>query len=115
MYVVIFRAKIRADLSESSAREYDRVAQQMRDLAIGTYGCVDFVAMTDNGDELAVSYWPDEASIIAWREDAEHRKAQECGKRDWYIDYSVEVLTIERRYESASTLKDAAKQRGEDK
>jgi heme-degrading monooxygenase HmoA len=100
MYVVIFRASMRKALSEESMNEYTAVATQMRALAMQKYACLDFVSMTENDQELAVSYWLDEASILAWRKDPQHQQAQAQGKLEWYDDYRVEVLSLERRYDS---------------
>jgi heme-degrading monooxygenase HmoA len=100
MYVVIFRASMHKALSEESMNEYTAVATQMRALAMQKYACLDFVSMTENDQELAVSYWLDEASILAWRKDPQHQQAQAQGKLEWYDDYRVEVLSLERRYDS---------------
>ena len=93
MYVVIFRARIRgfdADYSEKSAR--------MRQLALTQFGCLDFHAVTEGDQEVALSYWPDEASIRAWREHPEHVLAQQAGRERWYQSYTVQVAAITREY-----------------
>ena len=93
MYVVIFRARIRA-LDD----EYARVAARMRELALGEFGCMAFHAVTDGRDEVALSWWPSEESIRAWKDHPEHLLAQAAGKERWYETYSVQVATIERQY-----------------
>ncbi len=93
MYVVIFRAKIRA-LDD----EYASVAERMRELALGQFGCLDFHSVTDQNDEIALSYWSDEDSIRAWKLHAEHVLAQQLGKARWYESYVVQVAHITREY-----------------
>lgn len=93
MIVVIFRATIRAVDSE-----YFQVAARMRTLAIEEYGCLAFHAVTEGQTEIALSYWPSEEAIAAWRSHPEHRAAQETGQQRWYESYSVEVATVTRGY-----------------
>lgn len=93
MYVVIFRAKTR-QLDE----EYFTVASRMRELAIEQFGCIEFAAVTEGSNEIALSYWPDEASIIAWKSHAAHQVAQQLGRKRWYDSYSVQIAEISREY-----------------
>jgi len=87
MYVVIVRARIRA-LDD----EYARVAARMRELALREFGCIHFHAVTEGRDEVALSWWPSEESIRAWKEHPEHLLAQAAGRERWYESYSVQVL-----------------------
>ena len=48
---------------------------------------------------ITVSYWRDEASILAWKTVLEHQKAQEKGKHTWYTDYKIHIAKVERDYE----------------
>jgi Uncharacterized enzyme involved in biosynthesis of extracellular polysaccharides len=93
MYVVIFRARVR-----TYDDEYEQVALRMRDLALSEFGCLAFHAVAENGEEIALSYWPDEASIAAWKNHPEHVLAQRVGRERWYESYSVEVAQIARAY-----------------
>jgi heme-degrading monooxygenase HmoA len=93
LFVVIFRAKVR-QLDE----EYSRVAGRMRDLALAQFGCLEFHAVTEGEDEVALSYWPDEQSIRAWRNHPEHVLAQQAGRDRWYVSYSVQVAEVTREY-----------------
>jgi len=93
MHVVIFRAKVR-----SFDAEYSAVAARMRELALTQFGCLDFQALTEGKDEIALSYWPDEASIVAWKAHSEHVLAQQLGRERWYESYIVQVAQIGREY-----------------
>jgi heme-degrading monooxygenase HmoA len=47
---------------------------------------------------ITVSYWRDEAAILAWKRDTEHEKAQRGGREAWYEQYEVRVARVERAY-----------------
>jgi heme-degrading monooxygenase HmoA len=93
MYVVIFRAKVR-----HADDEYAMVAARMRELALNQFGCIEFHAVTEGKDEIALSYWPDEESIRAWKSHSEHVLAQQLGRDRWYESYIVQVAHITREY-----------------
>ncbi|HPF60382.1 MAG TPA: antibiotic biosynthesis monooxygenase [Candidatus Competibacteraceae bacterium] len=94
MFVVIFRAKIR-----QLDAEYVRVAARMRELALSEFGCMEFHAVTEEENEVALSYWPNEESIRAWKAHPEHVAAQEIGRKRWYESYSVQVAEVSREYQ----------------
>jgi heme-degrading monooxygenase HmoA len=93
VFVVIFRAQVR-----QFDDEYSRTAARMRDLAIRQFGCLEFHAVTEGDQEVALSYWPDEQSIRAWRNHPEHVLAQQWGRERWYERYSVQVAEVTREY-----------------
>ncbi len=93
MFVVIFRAKVR-----QFGPEYSAVAARMRELALGQFGCLEFHAVTEGSNEVALSYWPNEDSIRAWKAQAEHVIAQQLGRERWYESYVVQVAQITRQY-----------------
>jgi heme-degrading monooxygenase HmoA len=93
LLVVIFRARVR-ELDD----EYARVAARMRELAITEFGCLEFHAVSEGADEVALSYWPDEDSIRRWRNHPEHLLAQQAGRQRWYESFSVQVAGITREY-----------------
>lgn len=94
-YVVIFRAKVR-----TLGAEYRQVAARMRELALAEFGCLDFHAVTEGADEVALSYWPSEDAIRAWKAHPEHVLAQKAGRERWYESYTIEVARIGRDYRS---------------
>jgi heme-degrading monooxygenase HmoA len=93
VFVVIFRAQVR-----QFDDEYSRTAARMRELAIRQFGCLEFHAVTEGDQEVALSYWPDEQSIRAWRSHPEHVLAQQAGRDRWYERYSVQVAEVTREY-----------------
>lgn len=93
MFVVIFRATARA-----LDADYAATAARLRELALRDFGCLDFIAVTEGEQEIALSYWPDEAHIRAWKQQADHLMAQQLGRERWYGGYTVEIAEITRRY-----------------
>lgn len=93
MHVVIFRAKVR-ELDP----EYSQFAEHLRDLALSQFGCLEFHSLAEGLQEVALSYWPDEAHIRAWKTHAEHLEAQRFGRERWYEAYAVEVAEVTRKY-----------------
>lgn len=93
MFAVIFRATLK-----QSDPAYLQTARRLRELATTRYGCVDFTAVTEGDTEIAISYWEDEAQILAWKQDAEHRVAQAHGRHAWYQAYRVQVVKVLREY-----------------
>lgn len=47
---------------------------------------------------ITVSYWKDEASILAWKANLVHQEAQAKGKELWYTDYRIRIAKVERDY-----------------
>lgn len=95
MYAVIFKAEI-SELDQS----YSDMAARLRELAKSKYGCIEFVALTAGNQEIAISYWRNEAQIIAWKQDPEHQRAQALGRSKWYKSYTVQIVKVEREYAS---------------
>ena len=94
MFAVIFRAK--PGIQDES---YIQTVNRMRELAFEKYGCLDFIAVTEGDQEVAISYWKDEESIVNWKKDSEHALAQELGRSKWYESYLVQVVEVKREYQ----------------
>ncbi len=94
-YAVIFTA-----LRTEGDRGYGSMADRMVQLAAEQPGFLGVESARDpaTGMGITVSYWADEGSIRAWRENAQHRIAQETGKKSWYADYQLRVARVERAY-----------------
>ena len=52
----------------------------------------------EDGFGITISYWADEASAIAWREQADHAAVRASGRTRWYESYDLQVATIGRSY-----------------
>jgi heme-degrading monooxygenase HmoA len=79
---------------------YDATAERMFELAHEQSGFLGVEsARGDDGFGITVSYWIDEEAVRAWRENAEHRIAQERGNGGWYATFALRIARVERSYE----------------
>ena len=92
-YAVIFTStKIDED------KDYGAMSDRMVELVQQQEGFLGFEsAREDLG--ITVSYWKDEASILAWKAQLEHQEAQAKGKALWYTNYKIRIAKVERDYE----------------
>src|SRR5438477_3307413 len=94
-YAVIFTSKRAAD----DGRAYDVMAQRMIDLGSRYAGFLGIESVRGaDGVGITVSYWRDEAALLAWKRDTEHQKAQRGGRAAWYDRYEVRIAKVERAY-----------------
>jgi heme-degrading monooxygenase HmoA len=93
-YAVIF-ISVRTDGDNGFAQR----DQQMLSLAADQPGFLG-VDLTHGADGLGitVSYWRDEGSIKAWRDQADHTLSRADGRAHWYESFSVHVAKVERSY-----------------
>lgn len=96
MYAVIFKAKTNV-LNDA----YFETASKMRKLAINSYGCSEFISVTEGDQEISISYWNSMDDISNWKKNSEHLVAQELGKKSWYESYHVEIVEILREYKKS--------------
>lgn len=93
-YAVIFTSK-----RTGGEQGYGVMSQRMADLGSRYDGFLGIEsARGADGVGITVSYWRDEAAILAWKRDAEHQKAQRGGQHTWYEHYEVRVAKVERAY-----------------
>lgn len=88
-YAVIFTAEI-----DHLDDGYSEMAKKLRALAEEEYACVDFTAVSDGHQEIAISYWQSLEDIRAWKNDRLHLDAQRMGKEKWYRSYKVQVVRV---------------------
>ena len=92
-YVVIFKAQINI-LDD----DYFQTAQHLREKALNQFNCKKFEAISEQGLEIALSYWDTLDDIKAWAKDAEHTFAQHLGVQRWYEGFDIEICEILRSY-----------------
>jgi heme-degrading monooxygenase HmoA len=83
--------------NEKPGDQYDLTAAAMMKLAAQQPG---FLGVETAHDDvgITVSYWTDEASIAAWKRDADHAFAQYEGRTRWYDAYELRVARVERAH-----------------
>ena len=93
-YAVIFTSRL-----TDRADGYEAMAAAMFDLALKQPGCLGAeTARRADGLGITVAYFADEASISAWKQNADHLGAQRLGKERWYSHYELRVAKVERAY-----------------
>lgn len=99
-YAVIFTSQRTA----ADEQRYGAMARRMVDLGSRYDGFLGLESVRgDDGVGITVSYWRDEAAILAWKRDTEHEKAQAGGRAAWYESFEVRIAKVERAYGFART------------
>lgn len=75
------------------------MSDRMAELAAGQPGYLGVEsARGSDGFGITVSYWVSLEAIAAWKAHAEHRIAQETGRKLWYEHYELRIARVERAY-----------------
>ena len=97
MIAVIFEVRPSAD---GFAEYLDRAAGLAPLLAQvdGFISVERFESLSTKGKLLSLSFWRDEESVRAWREQERHRAAQSAGRAGVFDDYRLRVASVIRDY-----------------
>lgn len=57
-----------------------------------------FESLTEKGKMLSLSFWRDEAAVVAWRNREAHRATQAKGRGGVFRDYRLRVAHVLRDY-----------------
>ena len=98
MTVVVFRSRLVPDVPES----YGPRAAEMLGYAQTMPGFRSFKQFSaDDGERVSLIEFETEAQCRAWRDHAEHRKAQQEGRDLYYAEYQLQVCEVirESRFE----------------
>ena len=57
-----------------------------------------FQSLTEPGKLLSLSFFRDEAAVIAWRNTLDHRKAQAAGRGGVFSNYRLRIASVMRDY-----------------
>jgi heme-degrading monooxygenase HmoA len=86
--VTVFRSR----LAETAGDEYATTAERMLDEARQMPGFVDFKTfVADDGERVSIVTFADAPSHEAWRDHADHRRAQQAGRDRLYASYQIQV------------------------
>ncbi|MCV6604729.1 MAG: antibiotic biosynthesis monooxygenase [Porticoccaceae bacterium] len=96
-YAVIFTATPSANRDDAA---YSRSAEHMRQLAQQQPGYMGMESVSEGDTEITISYWKSLDAIKSWKANSEHLQAQQLGREQWYKWYKVEVVKVEKCYES---------------
>ena len=93
--VTVFRSRLREEHDG-----YDETAAAMERAARAMPGFVDFKTFAaDDGERVSIVVFDSIESHNAWRDEPDHRAAQQRGRKAWYAEYHIQVceLRSERR------------------
>jgi heme-degrading monooxygenase HmoA len=93
-YAVIFTS-LRTEGDQGYAEAVERMLALAREQP-GFLGVES--ARGDDGLGITVSYWNDEAAILAWKQHPEHVAIRERGRSTWYAHFQTRVCKVEREY-----------------
>jgi len=97
MFAVIFEVEPKPE----GKTEYLEIAAALRqdlEKLDGFISIERFQSLSDDGKMLSLSFWRDEAAIIAWREQSKHQRAQDKGYNELFSDYRLRVAEVVRDY-----------------
>ena len=93
-YVVVFSSQ-----RTPGEDGYGEMADRMVELASEQDGYLGVESTRgSDGFGMTVSYWRDEASIVNWKQNAEHKIAQQYGQERWYEHFELRIAKVERAY-----------------
>ena len=89
--VTVFRSRLR-DPHDG----YEQVADEMEAAARAVPGFLDFKTFqADDGERVSIVVFDSPDAHNAWRDDPDHRAAQQRGREEWYAEYHIQVCTLE--------------------
>jgi heme-degrading monooxygenase HmoA len=95
MVITIFRSRLRPEHHQ----EYERWAARMENLASGMPGFISIKTYTaQDGERVSIVEFQSEETLDAWRDQPDHRQAQELGKKSFYSEYRIQVCQPVRDY-----------------
>jgi len=93
MIVTVFRSRLRPGMRE----EYVALVERMAALARTMPGYISHKGFfADDGERVTIVEFEHEEGMRAWRSNAEHRTAQKLAREKYYVEYSVQVCTLDR-------------------
>jgi heme-degrading monooxygenase HmoA len=97
MHAVIFEVEPEA----GRRQDYLDIAAKLRpklEKIDGFLSIERFESLTSPGKILSLSFWRDEAAVVAWRRQEQHREAQRAGRTGIFRTYRLRVAQVMRDY-----------------
>ena len=91
--VTVFRSRLRADAGDA----FVELAAEMLELARSMPGFREFKRFAaDDGERVSIIVFDSLEAQEAWRDNAEHRAAQQRGRSSFYESYRIQVCEVLR-------------------
>jgi len=95
MVITIFRSRLRLEHRE----KYERWEKRIHDLAVNMPGFISIKTFTaDDGERVSIVEFDSEETMLAWRNQPDHKQAQELGRQLFYSEYHIQVCQPIRDY-----------------
>jgi heme-degrading monooxygenase HmoA len=94
--VVVFKITHRADLDRS---EYEKLGERMGELVSAMPGFLGMDYAATGEGELLVARFESHQALDAWRDQPDHKVAQQLGRERYFAHYRIEVCEFARSYE----------------
>jgi len=95
MIITIFRSRLRPE----HRGEYEHWAKRFHDIAITMPGFISIKTITAEDDErVSIVEFESEETMLAWRNQRDHKLAQELGRKLFYSEYHIQVCQPVRDY-----------------
>jgi len=97
MFAVIFEVQPKP----GRAQDYLDLATRLRpelEKIDGFISIERFQSLSTESKILSLSFWRDAAAVQRWREQAQHRRAQQRGRTEIFADYRLSVVEVVRQY-----------------
>ncbi|MCG7547870.1 antibiotic biosynthesis monooxygenase [Pseudoalteromonas sp. Of7M-16] len=97
MIAVIFQVTLKPQGKDT----YLDIAASLKTLLAKQPGFISierFISVSNPCYFLSLSFWQDEQAILRWREQLEHKQAQEKGKTELFEDFRLRVAHVSRDY-----------------
>jgi heme-degrading monooxygenase HmoA len=91
-YAVIFTS-----IKSADQENYTEMSAQMEKMVKDQPGYLGHESAS-SGIGITVSYWQNLDAIQAWKNQSEHKIAQELGKSTWYSQYKIRICKVEKDY-----------------
>ena len=96
MVVVVFRSRLRND---ADVKELGTLYERLLSLVVETPG---FIAVKDfqaeDGEAVTLAEFDTLEHVAAWREQVDHKVAQERGRKEFFSEYRIQVCPVVRDY-----------------
>ncbi|AOT10624.1 antibiotic biosynthesis monooxygenase family protein [Pseudoalteromonas luteoviolacea] len=102
MIAVIFEVTLKP---EGKERYFDTAAE-LKNLLVKQAGFISierFAHVSHSDKYLSLSFWENEDSVLKWRANIEHQRAQVLGKSMLFADFRLRVATVIRDYDMSGS------------
>ncbi len=95
MVITIFRSRLRSE----HVAEYETWAERINSIAVKMPGFISIKTFAaEDGERVSIVEFESAETMLAWRNQPDHREAQELGRQKIYSEYHIQVCQPIRDY-----------------